>query len=105
MTGDVKHSLSSQNSKVSYKLISTLWASKFSTKWKSLSWKHEGHGGGSNQAFSKYASLQCLCNISRKVMNGVHFGIHQDQNFYKLDYRFLLKVARHVKSSQKKEVC
>ena len=28
-------------------------------------------------------------------MNGVHFRVHQDQNFYKLDYRFLINVARH----------
>ena len=24
-------------------------------------------------------------------MTGVHCGVHQDQNFYKLDYRFLIK--------------
>ena len=35
-------------------------------------------------------------------MNGVHFGVHQDQNFCKLDYRFLMK-ARHVQSTQKME--
>ena len=33
-------------------------------------------------------------------MNGVDFGVHQDQNFYKLDYRFLMK-TRHVQSTQK----
>ena len=33
-------------------------------------------------------------------MNGVHYGIHQDQNFYKLDYQFLMK-ARRVQSTQK----
>ena len=37
-------------------------------------------------------------------MDGVHFGVHQDQNFYKLDYRFLVKVARHVQSHQKKKL-
>ena len=34
-------------------------------------------------------------------MDGVHFGVQQDQNFYKLDYRFFIKVARHVQSNQK----
>ena len=33
-------------------------------------------------------------------MNGVHFGVHQDQNFCKLDDRFLMK-ARHVQTTQK----
>ena len=37
-------------------------------------------------------------------MDGVHFGIHQDQNFYKLDYQFLVKVARHVQRNQKKKL-
>ena len=34
-------------------------------------------------------------------MNGVHFGVHQDQNFYKLDYQSLMKEARHVQRTQK----
>ena len=33
-------------------------------------------------------------------MNGVHFGVHQDQKFYKLDYWFLMK-TRHIQSTQK----
>ena len=37
-------------------------------------------------------------------MDGVHFGVHQDQNFYKLNYRFLIKVARHVQSNQKRKL-
>ena len=37
-------------------------------------------------------------------MDGVHFGVHQNQNFYKLDYRFLMKVARHVQSNQKRKL-
>ena len=36
-------------------------------------------------------------------MNGGHFGVHQDQNFCKLDYHFLMKVARHVQSNQKRK--
>ena len=35
-------------------------------------------------------------------MNRVHYGVHQDQNFYKLDYRFWMK-ARHVQSIQKRK--
>ena len=51
---------------------------------------------------SKFAmSLQYLL---KEVMNGVHFGVHQDQNFYKLDYRFLMKVVRHVQSNQKRKL-
>ena len=37
----------------------------------------------------KVISLQCLYNIS----NGVHYGVHQDQNFCKLDYRFFMKAS------------
>ena len=35
-------------------------------------------------------------------MNGVHFGVHQDQNFYKLDYQFSVK-TRHVQSTKKRK--
>ena len=35
-------------------------------------------------------------------MNGVHLGVHQEKNLYKLDYQFLMKVARHVQSTQKR---
>ena len=35
-------------------------------------------------------------------MNGVHLGAHQEKNLYKLDYQFLMKVARHVQSTQKR---
>ena len=36
-------------------------------------------------------------------MNGVHFEVHQDQNLVKLDYEFLLNVARHVQSIQERK--
>ena len=36
-------------------------------------------------------------------MNGVHLGVHQDQNLFKLDYQFLMKVAKHVQSTQKRK--
>ena len=37
-------------------------------------------------------------------MYGVHFGVHQDKNFYKLHYLFLMKVARHIQSNQKRKL-
>ena len=56
----------------------------------------------------KYSqSTQCnkfaisLQYLQKQVMNGVHYGVHQDQNFYKLHYRFLMN-ARHVESTQKR---
>ena len=38
----------------------------------------------------------------QEVMNGVHYGVYQDQNFYKLDCWLLIK-ARHVQSTQKRK--
>ena len=35
-------------------------------------------------------------------VNAKFFYTHQDQNFYKLDYRFLMR-ARHVQSAQKRK--
>ena len=51
----------------------------------------------------KVTSLQCLYNISKKKlrMNRVSFGVHQYQNFCKLDYQFLMKVVRHVQRTPK----
>ena len=37
-------------------------------------------------------------------MDGIPFGVHQDQNVYKLNYQFLMKVARHVQSNQKRKL-
>ena len=58
----------------------------------------------------KIASLQCLYNISKNkfiiefiiVHYSAHYRVHQDQNFYKLDYQFLME-ARHVHSTQKRK--
>ena len=36
-------------------------------------------------------------------MDRVHFGVHQDQIFYNLDYWFLMEVGRHVQITQKKK--
>ena len=36
-------------------------------------------------------------------MNGVHYGVHKDLNFDKLDYPFLMK-SGHVQSTQKRKI-
>ena len=54
----------------------------------------------------KVTSWQCPYNISTKklCMDRVNFGVHQDQNFCKLDHQFLMKVDRHVQSTQKRKL-
>ena len=122
LIGIVKHSQSSQNSKVtmslqyikkevrefifslqmnikvSYRLISTLWASKMPTRW----YYHYCWVWSSILKVLKVISLQYLYNISKKeVRKGVHF-LHADehQSFYKLRLLFLMEVARYVQSTQ-----
>ena len=41
--------------------------------------------------------------LYKEIMNEVYFGFHQDRSFYKLGYRFLMKVAKHVQSNQKRK--
>ena len=85
------------NIKVSYKLISTLWTSTISTRW----YYHYWWAWSSILKILKVTSLQYLYNIWKKVSNGLRFllaGKHQ--NFYKLALSFLMKVARHVQSTQ-----
>ena len=88
-------------------MLPTLYASSFSTMWQTWSWKREGHGDGNDQAFSKYSKQQ-VCNVFtislKDAMDGVHFRVNQDPNFYKLDDWFLIKVARHVQSNQKRKL-
>ena len=43
-----------------------------------------------------------LQHLQKEVINGVHFGVHQDKNLFKLDYWFLMKVARHVQIPKKR---
>ena len=76
------------NIKVSYKLISTLWASKFNTRILSLLMGMIKHSQ-STQSNNFAISLQYL---KKEVRNGVHF-LHADkhQSFYKLDYCFWWK--------------
>ena len=57
-----------------------------------------------SQSTPSYKSAMFLQYFWKEVMDRVHFGVHQDQNFYKLDYRLLMKVARHVQSNQKRKL-
>ena len=61
------------NIKVSYKLILTLWASKFSRRWEVLKWKDESMvmrmiKHSSILKVLKVTSLQYLYNISKKKL-------------------------------------
>ena len=90
------------NIKVSCRLISTLWASKMSTRW----YYHYCWVWSSILKVLKVISLQYLYNISKKeVRKGVHF-LHADehQSFYKLGLLFLMEVARYVQSTQKRNL-
>ena len=84
------------NTKVFYKLTSTLWASK-SLKGSPII--IDGH----DQACSKSQSNK-FCNIftisHKEVTNGIHF-LHAEkhQSFYKLALSFSMEVARHVQST------
>ena len=84
--------------KVSYKLISTLWVSKFPTRW----YYHNWWAWLSILKVFKVTSLQNLYNVSKKeVRDGVH-SLHVDkhQSFYKVALSFLMEVARYVQSTQ-----
>ena len=87
------------NIKLSYKLISTLWTSKFPTR---LSLMGIIKHSQITQSKKFAISLQYL---KKEVMNGVHF-LHADkcQSFYKLLLLFLAEVARHVQSTQNRKL-
>ena len=90
------------NIKVSYKLISTLRASKVPIRWH----YHYCCVWSSILKVLKVISLQYLYNISKKeVRKGVHF-LHADehQSFYKLGLLFLMEVARYVQSTQNRKL-
>ena len=72
------------NIKVSYKLISTLWTSKISTRWYyQYCW-----------AWSSILKMLKATRSSSFLLAGKH------QNFCKLVLSFLMKVARHIQSTQ-----
>ena len=87
------------NIKVSYKLISILWASKFPARW----YYHVWWAWSSILKVLKVTSLQYLYNISKKKL-GMEF-LHADkhQRFYKLALPFLMELAIHVQSTQNKK--
>ena len=90
------------NIKVSYRLISTLWASKMSTRW----YYYYCWVWSSILKVLKVIRLQYLYNISKKeVRKGVHV-LHADehQSFYKLGLLLLMEVARYVQSTQNRKL-
>ena len=89
-------------SKVSDRLISTLWASKTPTKW----YYHYCLVCSSMPKVLKVIGLQYRYNISKKeVRKGVHF-LHADEHqcFYKLVLLFLMDVGRYVQSTQNRKL-
>ena len=87
------------NIKLSYKLISTLWTSKFPTRLSLMGIIKHSQITQSN----KFAiSLQYL---KKEVRDGVHFlHANKHQSFYKLALSFLMEVARHVQSTQNRKL-
>ena len=78
--------------KFSCKLISTLWASKFSTRW----YHHLWWAWSRVLELLKVTSLQYLYNISKKeIRDGINF-LHADkhQSFYNLALLFLLGITK-----------
>ena len=87
------------NTKVSYKLTSTLWASQFPARWYYYYWWTEP----SILKSRKFTiSLQYL---KEEVKNGVYF-LHVDkhQKFCKLALSSLTEVARHVQCTQNRKL-
>ena len=85
------------NIKVSWKLISTLWASKFFTR----QYCHYWWVWSSILKVFKVTSLQSLYNISKNKLGMEVIFWHADkrQSFYQLALSFLMEVARHVQST------
>ena len=77
------------NIKVSYRLISTLWASKMPTRW----YYHYCWVWSSILKVLKVISLQYLYNISKKNLGREFIFLHADehQSFYKSRLFFLWK--------------
>ena len=89
------------NLKVSCKLISTLWPSRFPRKW-----DYHWYSWSSILKLLKVKRLYYLYNITKKeVRSWVHF-VHADkhQSFCKLALPCFMEVARHVQSTQRKLV-
>ena len=83
--------------KVSCRLISVLWASKFPTSWCYHYW----------WAWSNILKVLNVTNLQylNWIRDGVHF-LHAGKplSFCKLGLSFLMKVARHVQSTQTRKL-
>ena len=88
--------------KVSYKLISTLRASKVPIRWHC----HYCCVWSSILKVLKVISLQYLYNISKKKLRREFIFLHADehQSFYKLRLFFFMEVARYVQSTQNRKL-
>ena len=84
------------NMKISYKLISTHWASKFLVRW----YCHYWWGWFS---ILKVLKVESLHYFKKEVRDGVHF-LHRHQSFYKLGLLFMMEVGRHVQSIQNRKL-
>ena len=90
------------NIKVSYKLILTLLAPKFPTRWYYQYWWTWSSILKVLKVTSFAISSQYL---KKEVRDGVHFlYANKNQSFYKLALLFLMEVARHVQSTQNRKL-
>ena len=86
------------NIKVSYKLISTLWGSQFPTRW----YYHYGWAWSIILKVLEVTSLQYLYNNSKKKL-GMGLIFCTQIKLLQVGLSFLMKVARHVQSTQNKK--
>ena len=84
------------NMKISYKLISTHWASKFPVRWYCHYW-------WGCVSILKVLKVESLHYFKKEVRDGVHF-LHRHQSFYKLGLLFMMEVGRHVQSIQNRKL-
>ena len=89
------------NIKIPYKLIATLWASKFPTRW----YYHYWWAWSRILKVLSVTSLQYLYNILKKeVRNGANlFLADKHWSSYKLALSILMEVPRHTKGSQNRQ--
>ena len=82
--------------RVSYKLVLTLWPSKFPTSWYYHYWW---------ASILKAVKITSLKYLKKEVRDGVHF-FHSEKyrGFYKLPLLFLMEVIRHAQSVQNRKL-
>ena len=90
------------NIKIPYKLIATLWASKFPARW----YYHYWWAWSRILKVLSVTSLQYLYNILKKeVWNGANLLLADKHwSSYKLALSILMEVPRHTKGSQNRQV-